>query len=365
MEEKTIRVSLCVIALNEEENITRLLDNIRAQDYDHSETEIVLVDSGSKDKTKEIMTAFAQEENGFANVLVLDNPKRIQASGWNVAITNSTGELIIRVDAHAIIPANFVSENVACIDSGEDVCGGRRVNVINGDSKAKKVLLMAENSMFGSGVATYRNSDKKQYVKTVAHACYKREVFEKVGLFNESLLRSEDNEMHYRIRQSGYKICMSDRIYSEYQTRATLKGMLKQKWGNGKWIGITSVRKTPSIFSLYHFVPCIFALAAVVCIILFGISFIPQVPWWLCLPFVCGVGLYLLIDLLLTLKSCKDYKEGIGLLCLPFLFPMLHFAYGLGTLWGLTIAPFVKVDKQAATMEKDNEDLQNAQEDNK
>lgn len=358
MEEKKIRVSLCVIALNEEENIQRLFDNIRAQDYDHSLTEIVLVDSGSTDKTKELMAAFAAEENGFAAVSVLDNPKRVQASGWNVAITNSTGELIIRVDAHAIIPANFVSENVACIDSGEDVCGGRRVNVINGDSKAKKVLLMAENSMFGSGVATYRNSDKKQYVKTVAHACYKREVFERVGLFNESLLRSEDNEMHYRIRKNGYKICMSDKIYSEYQTRATLKGMLKQKWGNGKWIGITSVRKTPSIFSLYHFVPCIFALVAIACLILFGISFIPQVPWWLCLPFVCGVGLYFLIDVMLTIKSCKDYKEGIGLMCLPFLFPMLHFAYGLGTLQGLIIAPFVKVDKQAATMEKDNEDLQ-------
>lgn len=341
-----IKVSLCVIALNEQENIGELFSNIEKQTYDHALTEIVLVDSGSTDDTKRMMFDFKESHHDFANVQVLDNPGKIQASGWNVAIRNANGELIIRVDAHALIPQYFVEENVRCIESGEDVCGGRRVNVIKGETTMRKILLMAENSMFGSGVATYRNSDKKQYVKTVAHACYKREVFEKVGLFNETLLRSEDNEMHYRIRQNGYKICMSDRIYSEYQTRASLKGMLKQKWGNGKWIGITAVRKTPAIFSLYHFVPCVFALAAFACLVMFAVSFLPSVPWWLCLPFVCGVGLYFCLDLLLTVKSCKEYKEWTGLMVLPFLFPLLHFAYGFGTAWGIMRAPFVKIKKE-------------------
>lgn len=343
-EKNDIKVSLCVIALNEEDNIGTLFSNIEQQTFDHALTEIVLVDSGSTDDTKRMMVEFKENHSDFANVQVLDNPGKIQASGWNVAIKNAKGELIIRVDAHALIPHNFIAENVACIDSGEDVCGGRRVNIIKGESKGKKILLMAENSMFGSGVATYRNSDKKQYVKTVAHACYRRSVFEKVGLFNESLLRSEDNEMHYRIRQHGYKICMSDRIYSEYQTRTSLKGMLKQKWGNGKWIGITAVRKTPAIFSLYHFIPCIFALVAIACLVLFAVSFIPSVSWWLCLPFICGVALYLCIDLLLTVKSCKDYKEWTGIFVLPLLFPLLHFAYGFGTVWGIISASFVNIE---------------------
>lgn len=342
--EKNIKVSLCVIALNEEENIGELFSNIEAQDFDHAQIEVVLVDSGSSDSTKQMMCDFRDKHKDFAAVQVLDNEKRIQASGWNVAISHALGELIIRVDAHAIIPQDFVTENVRCIESGEDVCGGRRINVIKGESKIKKILLMAENSMFGSGVATYRNSDKKQYVKTVAHACYKREVFEKAGLFNEHLLRSEDNEMHYRIRQNGYRICMSDKINSKYQTRATLNGMLKQKWGNGKWIGITSVRKTPAIFSLYHFIPCIFAIMAMVCLLMFGISFIPTLPQWLGLPFVCGVALYLLLDIILTIKSCRDYKEWSGLFVLPILFPLLHFAYGIGTLYGIIISPFVKVN---------------------
>ena len=339
-EHEDFLVSLCVIALNEEKNIGRLFDNILAQDYDHSKIEIVLVDSGSEDNTKNMMQKFANETLGFYDIKVLDNKDRIQPTGWNVAINNSIGDLIIRVDAHAIIPNNFVRENVNCIKSGESVCGGRRINIIDGKSFGKKVLLMAENSMFGSGVGTYRSSDKKQYVKTVAHACYKREVFENVGIFNEKLLRSEDNELHYRIRKHGYKICMSDRIFSEYQTRATLKGMLKQKWGNGKWIGITSMRLTPKIFSLYHFIPLLFVLTALACAVIFGISFFTAIPWWLCLPFAIGVGSYLMIDILLTLKSCKDYKEWRAIFILPFIFPLLHFAYGLGTLKGIFISPF-------------------------
>ena len=332
--EKQVRVSLCVIALNEEKYIGDLFENIRNQDYDHKDMEVILVDGGSSDRTKPLMEEFREKETSFARVEVLDNPKKIQPAGWNVAIRASRGELIIRVDAHAKIPSDFVRQNVACIDEGEDVCGGTRTNIIDGSQFGRKVLLMAENSMFGSGIAAYRNSGEKKYVRTVAHACYKREVFDKVGLFNETLLRSEDNEMHHRIRKAGYKICMSDTIRSEYQTRTTLKRMLRQKYGNGKWIGITSAGISPEIFSLYHFVPFLFVLAALACAVLFVLAFIPPLPYWLGVPFLAGVALYLVFDLALTLKSCKDYREWRAVFVLPFLFPLLHFAYGFGTLAG-------------------------------
>ncbi len=332
-------VSLCVIAYNEEQNIGSLFDNIVEQDYPHENVEIVLVDGNSTDNTKKLMEDFKSSAHKFLSVKVLDNPKRIQSAGWNVAIRAAAGDLIIRIDAHALIPPEFITENVNCILEGESVCGGRRENIIKGDGFSKKVLLMAENSMFGSGIAKYRNTGKKQYVKTVAHACYRKEVFGKVGLFNEKLLRSEDNELHYRIRENGYKICMSDKINSQYLTRNTLKGMLKQKFGNGKWIGITA-KLSPKIFSLYHFIPFVFVMVALAFAALFGITFTGLIPRWLGLPFICGVGLYLLIDLILTVKSCQDYKEWRAVFVLPFLFPLLHFAYGFGTLCGLLICPF-------------------------
>ena len=114
-------VSLCVIALNEEKNIGRLFENILAQDYDHSKIEVVLVDSCSTDTTKTMMSEFAENTQGFYGIKVLDNVGKIQPTGWNVAISNSVGDLIIRVDAHAIIPSDFVRENVECIMSIKNV----------------------------------------------------------------------------------------------------------------------------------------------------------------------------------------------------------------------------------------------------
>ena len=341
-----MKVTVGIIALNEEQNIGELFDNLLAQTYPKNETEIILVDSGSKDKTKQMMQAFADEHNEYWQVKVLDNIKGNQPAGWNVVIDNAEGEVIIRVDAHAMIPEDFVEQNIKCIESGEDVCGGRRDNVIRSDKLSHKILNMAENSMFGSGVAGYRREAKKEYVKTVAHACYKKSVLDEVGHFDERLVRAEDNDMHYRIREAGHKICMSGEIYSEYLTRPTLKGMIKQKYGNGKYIGIGSRLKTPKMFSLYHFVPMLFVLGLIVATaLLIPGAIMWNSLWWLCLPYFAGVGLYVLLDLLLAVKSSIDYRQPLGLITLPFIFPMLHIAYGWGTIVGLlTAGKYKKID---------------------
>lgn len=339
-----MKVSLCVIALNEEKNIGRLLSDIAAQDYPHEDIEVLLVDGLSTDNTKAIMTDFRELNTDFDRIEILDNPKKIQAAAWNIAINNSRGDVVIRVDAHALIPADFVRMNVQCIKSGETVCGGRRINVIDDVSRGKKLLLMAENSMFGSGVATYRRTNDRRYVKTLAHACYRREVFDQVGLFNEKLLRSEDNELHYRIRKNGYRFCMDGNIYSEYQTRNSLCGMIKQKYGNGKWIGITS-KISPRIFSLYHFVPFLFLISQLLFLSLFIIGLIVPGLFLLMLPYVIETGAYILLDILLSVKSAITYKMPLGVIVLPFLFPLLHFAYGLGTFVGFLKLPFVNVER--------------------
>ncbi len=337
-----MKVSIGVIAYNEERFIGNLFQGLIHQTYPHALLEILLVDGNSSDGTLTCMENFKREEDSFADIVILENPKRFQAAGWNIVLQHYTGDILIRLDAHAEISADFVSKNVACIESGESVCGGHRINIVQSERKGQKLLLMAENSMFGSGIAAYRRKCGRQYVKTVAHACYRREVLEKVGLFDECLMRSEDNDFHARIRQAGYRICMDGEIVSYYQTRSTLKNILKQKWGNGKWIGLTSLLKSPRIFSLYHFVPLAFVTVATICAILFGLSFLSSTVQWMRIPFYVGLALYLAADIMLTVKSCFDYREPLGLLILPLLFPMLHFAYGFGTLFGIFTAPFLK-----------------------
>lgn len=337
-----MKVSIGVIAYNEELSIEKLFQGLIKQTYPHDKIEIVLVDGKSSDRTWKCMKEFQESNDSFADIVVLENLKRFHSAGWNVVLQHYTGDVLIRLDAHAEIPENFVAKNVACIESGESVCGGRIIKVLQSEQKRQKLLLMAENSMFGSGIAAYRRECDRRYVKTLAHACYSREALEKVGFFDERLMRSEDNDFHARIRQAGYRICMDGEIVSFYHARSSLKGMLKQKWGNGKWVGLTALLKSPKIFSPYHFVPLLFVMAAMLCVVLFGLSFLSSSVWWLRIPFYIGIGVYLIADLLLTVKSCVDYKELLGLLALPFLFPMLHFAYGLGTFVGVIASPFRK-----------------------
>ena len=327
-----MKVSVCIIAYNEEKTLKSLFSDIVHQDYPHEKMEIILVDSMSTDHTKKIMEEFSNQQNGFERVKVLSNPKKNQAAGWNVAIRNSIGDIIIRIDAHTKIPKEFVKKNVNCISSGEDVSGGPRPNIAEDNNIWKQTLLLAEKSMFGSSIATYRRSHHKTYVKSVFHGAYRREVFEKVGLFNENLGRTEDNEMHYRITKAGYRICYTPDIVSYQHTRNTWHGMIKQKYGNGYWIGLT-VGICIKCFSVYHFIPFCFVLA----LIIGGILAVGGIGW----PLVTLVILYSLVNILMSVASIvNEKKKHLSYLLLPFIFVSLHISYGIGTIIGLLKMPF-------------------------
>ncbi|HJA65285.1 glycosyltransferase [Lachnoclostridium sp. An169] len=326
-------VSVCVIAYNEEEYLGNILENIKEQTFPHDQMEIVLVDSMSKDGTKAIMEKFQKEEKDFKSVIVLDNPGRRLPAGWNVALKNYTGDIILRVDAHSMIPKDFVAKNVAVLESGEYVSGGIRPNIIQGSTPWKETLLMAEQSMFGSSIASYRRSGKKGYVKTLFHGAYRREVFEKAGEFNEKLGRTEDNEMNYRIRKAGYKLCYSPEIISYQYTRSSLKAMLKQKFGNGYWVALT-LKVCPGCLSLYHFIPAAFVFGILITTLL-GILGYPQfaaVMW----------GLYWLMAIIMSIQAVIGHRKFWQELLLPILFFLLHISYGIGSFAGLIKLPFWK-----------------------
>ena len=232
-------VSLCVVAYNEEDFLPNLLADLEKQTYPHHLTEILLIDGHSTDRTKQVMQEFADRKTDFSRVAVLDNPQRIQAAGWNVAIENATSDVIIRIDAHTHIPPAFTEKTMALQEKGEYVTGGIRPCLIDNPTPFKKTLLEVENSMFGSSISKGRRGNRSGYVKSMFHAAYRREVFEKAGGFNPHLLRTEDNEMHYRIREAGYKLYCDSDIVSYQYARSNFKKMVKQKYGNGYWIGLT------------------------------------------------------------------------------------------------------------------------------
>ncbi len=327
-------ITVGVIAYNEKKSLGLLLKDICAQTYDHKKIEVILVDSNSTDNTKKIMETFKKNnQEDFYDVKVLSNPKRTQPCGWNVVLSNYSGDAVVRIDAHASIPSNFIEKNIETLSGGEDICGGFRPNIIDSPTPWKETLLLVETSMFGSSIAPYRRQQGKSYVNSLFHGAYKREVFDKVGFFNEALVRTEDNEIHHRMQQAGFKLCFNPEIISYQHTRNSLKGMIKQKFGNGKWIGLT-LSVSPKCLSYYHFVPFLFVMGIIFCSI-----------------FAC-FGYPLLLEILLLLYSMFDFVNTVSCFTmreihfhyflLPFLFPIMHIAYGVGTLVGILQIPFWK-----------------------
>lgn len=327
-----MNVSLCVVAYNEEKSLPGLLKDIEGQTYSHDRMEILLIDSCSEDRTKEIMQQFAREKgNEFLAVRVVDNPGRIQSCGWNVAITHFTTEVIIRVDAHSHIPEQFVEKNVENLETGEMISGGVRPVLAEQETPWGRTLLLAEASMFGSSASSFRRKGERAYVKSFFHGAYRREVFERAGGFREDLGRTEDNELHYRLRQCGYRLCMSPDIISYQYIRPTLRKMCRQKFGNGYWIGLT-LGVCPGCLSLYHFVPGAFVGGILLTTVLAAAGF----PWLAALMW----GAYGLLAVGMALLAVRgETKTGYQFL-LPGLFFLLHVSYGTGTLLGILKMPF-------------------------
>lgn len=331
-------VSFIIVAYNEENTLNKVFSDIKSQDYPHKLIEVILVDGMSTDNTKKIMREFSEEKHDFKRIVIKENPKKTLPCGWNVALKESKGDLIMRVDAHSTIPRDFISKNVECINSGEKICGGYRPNIIDEETSWKNTLLIAETSMFGSSIAPYRRNRGKSYVKSVFHGAYSREIFEKVGYYNELLDRTEDNEMHYRMRKAGYRICFNPNIISYQHTRNSLKKMINQKYSNGYWIGLT-MGINPKCFSIYHFIPLMFILAIIFTTILMikGYSILSIAMW----------SMYIICNLFMSFMSIKNEKFNLYNFMLPILFLLLHLSYGCGTLLGLIKIPFWKkhIDK--------------------
>lgn len=322
-----IKVSFIVVALNAASTIQTLFDCLRHQTYPHEWIEVILIDGLSSDATKREMLRFQAEANDFWQIKVLDNPKKTLPCGWNIALDAAQGDALLRVDAHVSIPNNFIELNVRDLLQDEKICGGKVKSVPANNSQWSFALNEAENSMFGGGFAAFRRANSAGYVSTAAFAIYRKEVFETVGRYNEALARTEDNEMHYRMRKAGYRFYYDPEIVSYRKTRADLKGLAKQKYLNGYWIGRTLYIE-PKCFSLYHFIPFVFVISIFISMVffMFGIEFPAAVLW----------GAYAVVNLTMAIASVVSSKERNWLfIFLPGVFFILHIWYGVGTVIGI------------------------------
>ena len=325
-----ITISFIVVAYNAAASLPLLLGDLRAQTLPPEQLEVLLVDSASTDGTRRVMEQFSA--GAPFPVRVLENPRRWLASGINIALRAASGDAVIRLDAHARIPADFLMKSLRALEQGEDIVGGC-VSGAQPSTPWEAVMHALDTSRFCGGAAPFRNSGEARYVDTLAYALYRREVYDRVGPYDERLRRTEDNEMHYRMRKAGYRFCFSPEIISYHAARPTLRGQLRQKWGNGYWIGRT-MHIQPHCFAPRHLIPALFVLALLGCLLL-----LPLARW----PLALLLCTYTLTDLIFSVKGALCEKMGrlLTLCTLPLLFPLVHIVYGAGTLLGL-LTPHTK-----------------------
>ena len=318
-----MKVSIIITARNEEKYLPMLFEDILNQTFPLQNIEVVLMDSNSTDNTRLVMEEF-KKNNEILSVQIVTNERQIQAAGFNEGVKHATGDVVLKIDAHSRIPADFVQKNVDEILAGAYVCGGNRPTVVDSADDFSKTLHIVEESALGSSIANYRKSNVKRKVNSIFHGMYRKEVFDKVGLADERLLRTEDNEFHYRVRKAGYDIIFNPEIESYQYIRPTFTKMIQQKFANGYWIGLTS-HVCRDCLSLFHFGPGVFVATLLVLMMLTLVSFV---------PLLTVVFLYLLAVLGLSIFEISKQKFNPTLLLIPFIMIAIHFAYGAGTIKG-------------------------------
>lgn len=226
-------VSVIMPVYNEAAFIERSLGAVLAQDYPHDRMEILIADGMSTDATRDVVAGL-MGRNPNVSLKVLDNPSRLMASGMNVALACAKGELTIRVDGHTVIAPDYVRECVAQLQrTGADNVGGRMEAV--SESSFGQSIALATSSPFGVGGARFHYSAQEEWVDTVYMGAWPREVFERVGLFDEEQVRNQDDEFNYRLLSHGGKILLSPRIKSKYYNRSTPGSLWQQYFEYGYW----------------------------------------------------------------------------------------------------------------------------------
>ena len=320
-------VTAMIVVRNEEQYVGRAVQSFLDQDYPKDRMELLIIDGESTDGTLEVIKNTIERASDTCRISFYDNPKRILAAGWNIGIKNAQGEYVIRIDAHAEAHPELISTCVRLFkELGDAAVVGCAVETIS-VSACGRIIANIQSSPFGIGNSKSRCTLESGYVDTVPYGMYRKDLFDKVGLFNEEFVRNQDNDMHGRIRASGGKFYLYTGIKNIYHSRTSVKAMAKQAFGNGKWIMI-GIKKSESKegISVKHLVPFMFFLASV--LLLIGAIFRKEFGILL----LCMYALYIVCALLFASKKTKDPKE---MLLMLGGFWIYHMSYGLGTFLGM------------------------------
>lgn len=320
-------VSIIIACRNEEKFISGCLDSIIANDYPKEKLEVLVVDGMSEDRTREILKKYQKR---YSFIKLLDNPKKIIPSALNIGIKNSKGEIIIRMGSHAKYRKDYVLKCVECLKKYKaDNVGGVVKTIPAQNTIVAKAIAISLSHPFGAGGSYFRlGVDKPKWVDTVFSGCYKKEIFKKIGIFNENLERSQDMEFNLRLKRAGGKILLVPSIISYYYPKANLKDFFIHNFEDGIW-AVYPLKFVKMPLRLRHYIPFIF-VSSLLGTGLLGI-FLPIFFWF----FISIICFYSLTAIYFSIKTAIKEKDIRFLFLLPITFATRHIGYGLGSISGL------------------------------
>jgi succinoglycan biosynthesis protein ExoA len=304
--------------------IAQSLGAVVAQDYPPERVEIIVADGMSTDGTREIVCSLQAQH---ARLRLVDNPGRIAPTGLNAALRVARGEVVVRVDGHCEIASDYVRRCVECLEREQVEGVGGPIETV-GQTVTARAIAASMSSSFGVGGSAFRTvKDRRMLVDSVAFPAYARRAIERAGLFDEELIRNQDDEYNYRLRSLGGRLLLAPEIRSRYYSRGTLRSLRRQYFQYGYW-KVRVMQKHPRQMRARQFAPPMFAAA----LLILGVLSPFFVAARLALTAVACA--YVAANLCASVLTAR--KSGWRLLpLLPTTFATLHLAYGFGFLAGL------------------------------
>jgi glycosyltransferase involved in cell wall biosynthesis len=316
-------VSIVIPVRNERRFITGLLESVFAQDYPVERLEVIVADGMSTDGTGDIL-AHLQRQHG--RLIVVENPAAIVPTALNLAIARAAGDVIIRVDGHALLAPDFVRRNVELLSEHPEAWSVGGPIQHTATTTFGKAVVIGMSHPLGIGNALHRYPGYEGYAEGAQFPALRREVFDRIGFFDERLVRNQDDEFNFRIRQAGGRIYVSPRVRYSYFVRERAHQLFRQYFQYGFWrIPVIEKHRRPT--TLRQLAPTLFHASCVVLALLGA--------WWrqpllaTALPAAYATAL-----LLVGAATARKHTLSVAVR-VPLAIAAMHAGYAWGLGYGL------------------------------
>ncbi|MBO4646319.1 MAG: glycosyltransferase family 2 protein [Bacteroidales bacterium] len=309
-------VSIVIPCRDEAHYIGACLDSLIATTYPKEALSVYVCDGMSQDMTRNIVKEY-EKKHPFIHLL--NNPQRTTPYALNIGIRADNSDVAIILGAHSTVAPDFIERNCEALFSDDSIgcAGGTLTNIY--ENEISQIIGYAMSQPFGVGNAHFRTGTKTGFVDTVAFGSYKREVFDKVGYFDEQLTRNQDDEFNFRLKKAGYQILLDPSIRSNYVVRASFSKLFRQYFQYGYWKVFVN-QKHKIITSIRQLVPCLFVLFLVTACIT---PILPVFGFF----YAAILFLYLIIALMYAIQSSLSPSRWASII---LAFIILHVSYGSG-----------------------------------